>query len=543
MIRISKFTPSFHDDFSEINIPITNIVVNGNFTDATGWAATYGSLTSASNELTYTVTATHASSRIEQLTDIAIVGHKYYVRGDIYPKYANSTYFRIGGANSVVATNIVLNTWNSLSAIITAVDATRFRFYHATNTDYVNTDIIKFRKVLAIDLTKAYGAGLEPTTEQMDAIMDSYLARYEGWFSGTIDLFNSQEAINNIATFTNGRVVTTTENLFDKDSVTIGGYLNAIGVFTANAEYCVSDFIPVIEGAYYIQKTSSYVNFYDVDKARVDIGEYSSGGSGGSGFAIPTGQSIVYMRLNSKVLDLDAEMVVEDNAYPSVYIPYSKYNLKDATYRLLSYAKSKLYGKKWNAYGDSITSHNYGYRSIIAANVGSITVRNYGLSGRSLASRGNPDDTTYPPAVTDYVNMNNDADIITIFLGTNDFGSQVPLGLPSSTTITEFYGALNVLSLGLLEKFPGKKICYITPLQRNVAGDSLLSIPITDYVNAIKIIAAKFSIPCLDLYTTSGLYPASVAIATAYFDAEKLHPNRNGCKVFAPRIQSFMESL
>ena len=44
-------------------------------------------------------------------------------------------------------------------------------------------DTVKFRNILAIDLTTAFGAGNEPTKEQMDAILSQFPNSY---FNGTV---------------------------------------------------------------------------------------------------------------------------------------------------------------------------------------------------------------------------------------------------------------------------------------------------------------------------------------------------------------------
>ena len=203
---------------------------------------------------------------------------------------------------------------------------------------------------------------------------------------------------------------------------------------------------------------------------------------------------------------------------------------------------SKLNGLKWNALGDSITEYfpNDNYITQISARTG-IVARNYGKAGRSIASRGEALDSTYLPAYSDYVNMNDDADIITVFCGTNDYGSQVSIGTIDSVDNSTFYGALNTLSLGLIEKFPGKKIAYITPLQRKYDSNGT---HLSSYVNAIKNIGTKYGIPVCDLYSNCGLYPKSDVINNTFFkDGDGLHPNESGNNVISPRIQAFLESI
>jgi hypothetical protein len=147
-----------------------NALVNGDFSQGiTGWANSSGAISAFNKELTYTATTLHTAARIEQMTDSSIVGHKYYLRGDILPKYKNSTQLYMGGAISGSAP-ITPNMWNTVSACVTATATARFRFYHSTEASYVVGDEIKFKNVFALDLTEIYGAGNEPTQAQMDAL-------------------------------------------------------------------------------------------------------------------------------------------------------------------------------------------------------------------------------------------------------------------------------------------------------------------------------------------------------------------------------------
>ena len=166
------------------DITLTNMVVNGDFSGGdTGWGSASGSRSVANNEMTYTITSLSGSARIEQVADNTAPGHIYYVRGSILPKFHTAnTSLRIGNNSS--SFTLAPNQWNELSAVITASDNVRLRFYHPTTTASYNVgDTVKFRNILAIDLTTAFGAGNEPTKEQMDAILSQFPNSY---FNGTV---------------------------------------------------------------------------------------------------------------------------------------------------------------------------------------------------------------------------------------------------------------------------------------------------------------------------------------------------------------------
>ena len=63
-----------------------------------------------------------------------------------------------------------------------------------------------------------------------------------------------------------------------------------------------------------------------------------------------------------------------------------------------------------------------------------------------------------------------------------------------------------------------------------------------DNHNAIKEAGKIYSIPVLDLYSESGLFPRNAANAAIYFHAsDKLHPNATGHRVIADVIMGFLD--
>ena len=83
--------------------------------------------------------------------------------------------------------NPTANVWNRRSANVVAAATTRLRLYHKTDTNYQISDVYQMRRVCAIDLTAAFGAGNEPTAAEMDTILASY-APTTLWLSGTAPL-------------------------------------------------------------------------------------------------------------------------------------------------------------------------------------------------------------------------------------------------------------------------------------------------------------------------------------------------------------------
>lgn len=156
----------------------------------------------------------------------------------------------------------------------------------------------------------------------------------------------------------------------------------------------------------------------------------------------------------------------------------------------------------------------------------------------------------------------NDVDAIMIFMGTNDFNSGVQIGewfteeqaqvnvngtmvirtrrVPVMSTST-FCGRINKALDGLKKMYPDKQIVLLTPIHRSHAtfGDRNVQ-PTEDfqngcgeyldaYVDAVIKAGSIWSVPVVDLYALSGLYPM-IDEQLGYFASEtdRLHPNDKG---------------
>jgi lysophospholipase L1-like esterase len=214
-------------------------------------------------------------------------------------------------------------------------------------------------------------------------------------------------------------------------------------------------------------------------------------------------------------------------------------------------------GKNANFMGDSITYGAWSadggttwttvtpYHQYLKDTLGLSTVRNYGVSSTAISTKAD-----YPDSTNAFVNrysaMDNNADLIAVLGGTNDFGHNTPLGTIADKTDISFYGALNVLMSGLIAKYLGKRIIFMTPLHRNLSGDNnetnALGVKLSQYVQAIKDVAQYYGIPVIDLYNISGLNPSVSIIKTTYMD-DGLHPNAAGHQLLANNISGQFNAL
>ena len=213
----------------------------------------------------------------------------------------------------------------------------------------------------------------------------------------------------------------------------------------------------------------------------------------------------------------------------------------------------ELKNKVINVLGDSITAGSgtsapeHIYHAVLGRAVGAATVRNYGIGGTRIArQRADAPGTDYGPAFVDrYAEMADDADMVLVFGGTNDYGhGTAPFGTMDDRTPDTFCGACHRLFAGLIEEYPTAQIVVMTPLQRE--GGSIpcenTGLPLLAYVDAMKEIAGLYALPVLDLYREAGVCP-DIPCHKALFCPDGLHPNDAGAARLAKRLEGFLRAL
>jgi hypothetical protein len=170
-----------------------------------------------------------------------------------------------------------------------------------------------------------------------------------------------------------------------------------------------------------------------------------------------------------------------------------------------------------------------------------MTYRNYGWSGNPLIDNSEVA-TRGEPVINRYSAMDNDADYIVVIGGKNDYNVQIP--------IEDFKNGLHSLCQGLVEKYIGKNICFITPWRipestlTELYGGEATGIPVNDYVDAIVEVCKEYSIPCFDTKDSN------IAIFNATFRSNYMksandvsHLNSAGHDLMLPKGESFLLKL
>lgn len=196
-----------------------------------------------------------------------------------------------------------------------------------------------------------------------------------------------------------------------------------------------------------------------------------------------------------------------------------------------------------NFLGDSQTQANSHkkktYHDWVKEILGLSKVNNYGVSGTTIAKKNETDDTAM---CIRYANMDNNADLICVMGGVNDRWFNNQMGNFGDSDPITFYGAMETLCDGLLTKYRGKTIIFITPTEQNNYGCNISNktgYTATDFANAMKRVCAKYSIPVFDANTCSGIYPINEANGSLY-TTDKLHLNDKGHEVLGNKLSKFI---
>lgn len=223
---------------------------------------------------------------------------------------------------------------------------------------------------------------------------------------------------------------------------------------------------------------------------------------------------------------------------------------------ILGDVEMDLTGKKILFLGDSITEGvgtslpECRFSDLIAKNEGTVCF-NYGIGGTRIAYQQTPSENArWDLNFIDRVDeMEDTADIIFVFGGTNDYGhGDAAIGEFSDRTPNTFYGAVHTLFVKLIEKYPESKIVFATPLHRlgekitSLKGGVVQEVTLNQYVGILREVAEYYSIPVLDLFKCGGLQP-SVPVLKQKYMPDGLHPNDAGHVILADRISAFFKNF
>lgn len=113
--------------------------------------------------------------------------------------------------------------------------------------------------------------------------------------------------------------------------------------------------------------------------------------------------------------------------------------------------------------------------SLLAARY-DMSLYNYSINGSTMTAN-----TDLPSIAERYDSMIDDADIVILEGGKNDYLNNVVKGTAGSSDPTVYYGAVKAVVDGLMEKYPDAMIVCITPFEKDVYTDALAT-----YADSLK---------------------------------------------------------
>lgn len=339
----------------------------------------------------------------------------------------------------------------------------------------------------------------------------------------------------------------TFRSFYYKEHLYDGYYLNPIGDIATGSSWYLSELFSVNEGdvIYIKEPFGQWLNEFDADREFVTSQNDNIGNP--INFVVPSG--IKYIAFNLLKSTISTQVVTIND------IPLG------AKYRPVWCDDNRgvWSGKSYISHGDSITWQDgkayiqgehigeiaKGYQTVFANKVSLGRYMNMGKSGWSLARVGGNGIVDTIMSIANYAAF----DLVSIFVGTNDFKLNVPLGTLGQigdTTFddTTFYGAYRKSIEYILSQGPGIRIVLLTPMQRdndgydvnyvNSAGCKLI-----DYVNATKDVGNMYGIPVCDMYANSSLTKKTLDL----FTMDGLHPNDVGYKRIGDYFTEFVNAI
>lgn len=261
---------------------------------------------------------------------------------------------------------------------------------------------------------------------------------------------------------------------------------------------------------------------------------------GYSGSAPITGGFYYKYGANFFNLELDSIVSLPQSITSSCAIGYDALQNTGSNKENSKLVTNYLVGKKLVVGGDSmVKGHTLAdYQTWLSklANRNLMVYDNQGINGNRLTDTGG----TGECLATRFSTFDSNADYVLIFIGTNDAQNSVSIGTDTDTGVATFKGALNTLCAGLLNKYPSKKIGFITPYQRK-NGSIPDHIP---YIEAIKTICKLYSIPVFDNYTNGGVYWTNTAqLSALVLPSDTYHLNETGMEYASYKYEHFLRSL
>ena len=491
--------------------------------------------------------------RVEKIEE----GYKIYQNGNLVLELNKSNYSSVTGwENSKLGFFLVKDKGSNLASNIKILDY---------NVDQISSNSAKISllEALANSISNEIYEEKE-TYEEKVATANDFVLNYAGEIIINDNVLNSTVPTNayNIAILKGNKIKF---NILDTNYIVLGTTEN--GAFTTiclkhtNANYigCIADYN--LDGTVKFKKTLSIEACASGDEI---IAEATSTGyvfekNGANWFSIEkdnysnvlnwTISKFGFLIIPSIYSNLAQNIIFNNPRILQISLRDDVNELEEKVGSMGS-STNQWNGKKGVFLGDSLT-YGYGlsdrtktYCYTIKEELGLREIKTYGISGSTIANGQNS-------MAERYAEMDDDADLVCVFGGTNDYGMHpTSIGEKTDTDNTTFYGGLNILMPGLMAKYPSATIVFFTPLHRqfsktNMNNDYTQNSKghiLNDYRDAIIDRCMYYSVPYTDIYTLSGLNPNIAENKAAYF-LDIAHLNVAGHKRLGLKVSYAIKAL
>lgn len=183
--------------------------------------------------------------------------------------------------------------------------------------------------------------------------------------------------------------------------------------------------------------------------------------------------------------------------------------------------------------GDSITLNgalDNPYPKTLKSLLGARAVYNYGSNGSTCAVVSGVDSH---PICQRFGQISSKSDIILVMCGANDFGNNVEIGSIDNFDTSTYYGALNTLVSGLIDKYKNSFIIFMTCFDyKGTRGCNFEPYTRT----SVMSICDKYNILCFDTF-------AELEFDDSKDTYDDLHPNQAFVtNVWVPAIAQYIKS-
>ena len=201
----------------------------------------------------------------------------------------------------------------------------------------------------------------------------------------------------------------------------------------------------------------------------------------------------------------------------------------------------------WGDNGQGGGGPEISWTSHLGALMDGAEVENFGIKGSRLAVKDDRSDSF----VERLAELPSGADLYIVFGGVNDFSRNVPLGEPGDTDVHTFYGALGHIVRDIASRAPEARLVFMTPCK--TSGKHEKDIPASfeenhlgltqlPYVEAMRDVCDRYSIPVIDLYAESGISPFLPEHRSLYMP-DGLHYSPAGYERLAHRIAAGLAAV